>query len=525
MAFKEIFTDSTIALYAKQIRAAPRPLIFNKKLLLSALCYATSSLPVAWDQSSSSTIPDLPGFQGHFGFSNSSAGQLRYFVSIPFASAGVGALLSWFLNDRIGRLWSWRLYTVIWMIGQLVMCFTPTLTGLWVARVICGLGIGPLSVVGNMAIVEIAPTEIRGLLSVWYSVFMVIASVCAVFSVMGCYIHIVPSRLQYQVVWFSPCVFFALLIAGSFYVCESPRWLWMVDRHDEAVKTLVEIRGLPAEHPRVKFEIEEIKMAIAKEKRDHSSTSSLFISNVKETFTVRSNLRRVQQTFASFALAQISGANSITSYLIPILKLLGQAGDTTHGLFLSGMYSTSKIFFTLIACFFLVDSIGRRRCLMLGACLQMCSDIYLGVYLKYEQAGSTSTASSQGALAFMFIHALGYAIGLYMLPYLFGGEVWPNRIRSFGGAISQCFHWLFFFAMLFALPSLLDATNNWGAFLFFAGCCFLAQVYVFFMVPETSGLSVEELDEVFEGPWLSAYRYSRKRNQLVIEAADLEIQK
>lgn len=79
--------------------------------------------------------------------------------------------------------------------------------------------------------------------------------------------------------------------------------------------------------------------------------------------------------------------------------------------------------------------------------------------------------------------------------------------------------------MNFALPSLLDATNNWGAFLFFAACCLLAQVYVFFMVPETSGLSVEELDEVFSGPWFNAYKYSRKRTQLVIDGSHLEVQK
>lgn len=290
------------------------------------------------------------------------------------------------------------------------MALTPNLAGLWAGRIICGLGIGPLTVTGTMSIVEIAPTEIRGLLSVWFSVFMCISSVCAVFTVMGCYLHIEPSRLQYQVVWFAPCVFFALLIMASFYVSESPRWLWMVGRRDEAIETLVKLRGLPANHPRVQVELDEIKTAIEK-KGAYDSNSSRFVSNLKETLTVKSNLRRVQQTFISFALAQISGANSITSYFIPILKLLGQAGDTSRGLFLSGMYSTSKVFFTLIACLFLVDFLGRRRCMMLGAFFQMTSDIYLGVYLKYEQSGTTSQASSQGALAFMFIHALGYAIG------------------------------------------------------------------------------------------------------------------
>jgi hypothetical protein len=79
--------------------------------------------------------------------------------------------------------------------------------------------------------------------------------------------------------------------------------------------------------------------------------------------------------------------------------------------------------------------------------------------------------------------------------------------------------------MNFALPSLLDATNNWGAFLFFAAMCLLAEIYVFLMIPETAGISVEELDAVFEGPWFNAYKTSRKSRYLVAESIDVENQR
>lgn len=101
-------------------------------------------------------------------------------------------------------------------------------------------------------------------------------------------------------------------------------------------------------------------------------------------------------------------------------------------------------------------------------------------------------------------------VGLYILPYIFGSELWPNRLRSFGTAFSQCFHWLFIFAMAYAAPSLLKQTNNWGAFIFFASWCFISFLYVYFMVPETSGLSVEEMDDLFRGSWFNAARRSKK---------------
>lgn len=107
---------------------------------------------------------------------------------------------------------------------------------------------------------------------------------------------------------------------------------------------------------------------------------------------------------------------------------------------------------------------------------------------------------------------LTFLTGLLTLPYVFGGELWPNRIRSFGAALSQTFHWLFHYAMTFALPSLLNRTNNWGAFVFFAAWCAGALLYVYLLVPEIAGLSVEEIDRIFKGPWLAIGKRSRSQD-------------
>lgn len=107
-----------------------------------------------------------------------------------------------------------------------------------------------------------------------------------------------------------------------------------------------------------------------------------------------------------------------------------------------------------------------------------------------------------------------FTLGLLILPYLFSGELWPNRIRSFGSAFSQMFHWLFFYGVNAGWPSLLSSTDHWGAFIMFAAFNCLALAYVFFMVPEMAGLAVEELDELFQGPWFNAYKRVRKQSVL-----------
>lgn len=101
----------------------------------------------------------------------------------------------------------------------------------------------------------------------------------------------------------------------------------------------------------------------------------------------------------------------MTSYLVPILTMIGAGGTTDRNMFLTGMYSMSKFFYTLIASFFFIDALGRRKSLFIGITIQMISDTYLGVFLKYKQAGAVAPGSSQGAIAAIYIHGFGYAVG------------------------------------------------------------------------------------------------------------------
>jgi hypothetical protein len=103
---------------------------------------------------------------------------------------------------------------------------------------------------------------------------------------------------------------------------------------------------------------------------------------------------------------------------------------------------------------------------------------------------------------------------------VFVGEIWPNRIRSFGAALTQTFHWLFYYGMSFATPQILSSMNNWGAFIFFASWCFIALIYVFLMVPEVAGLSMEEMDDLFKGPWFNAYK--RSMNRTILDGSTIE---
>lgn len=117
--------------------------------------------------------------------------------------------------------------------------------------------------------------------------------------------------------------------------------------------------------------------------------------------------------------------------------------------------------------------------------------------------------------------SLTFSIGLLVLPYVFVAELWPNNIRSFGACLTQGWHWLFFFGISKATTSILSSMDNWGAFIFFAAWCFISLLYVFTSVPETAGLSLEQLDALFEGPFWQTHSQAKKLKQgRVIEGSE-----
>lgn len=401
----------------------------------------------------------------------------------------------------------------ITIIGELVQCFAPSMHVLIGSRILAGVGIGALSVSGPMAIAEIAPREIRGLLTSFYTTTQGVGLTLAGFTILGLYKRGPESRLQYQVPQIALILFLVMCILGSFFISESPRWLMLKGRREEAVECLIKLRCLPAEHDRIFSEINDIELSIVASRGGSGDNDSLW-ALLTEMFTKKSNLRRLQQVLLSYALAQLSGSNSITSYFIPIMSMIDDTGGTEKHIFLSSIYAFSKLWFNLIASLLFIDLVGRRRSLFIGISLQMITLLYIGVFLKYNQEGSVAPGAAPAALGAIFIHSFGFCIGLFIMPYVFGSELWPNRIRSLGGAVTQFFHWIFIYAIKYSIPSIMDSMNNWGAFIFFAAWCAVGLTYSYLMVPEVAGLSVEEMEHIFDGPWYNAFIRSQRRSTL-----------
>lgn len=229
--------------------------------------------------------------------------QISNIVSFVNITAGIGALFSFLINDRIGRIWSYRLYMAIYAIGNVIETFSGgSLPALYIGRLVEGAGVGACSVVGPMAIVEIAPAATRGLMTLWFNVCMLSSQMIGIFTVFGCDRHVSAAKnLQYQVPFFVQCFVPAIGITMSIFLHEAPRWLCLRDRHEEALSTLVTIRGLSHDHPYVLEEWDRMSDQVAREKEEFGGLG--YTSILRETFCTRSNLERLQLVVVAYILA------------------------------------------------------------------------------------------------------------------------------------------------------------------------------------------------------------------------------
>ena len=192
-----------------------------------------------------------------------------------------------------------------------------------------------------------------------------------------------------------------------------------------------------------------------------------------------------------------------------VFQYAGIVGDSMS-LISSGAYGIVKLVFTLAFTWGLIDIFGRRRCTLTGLALQLAAHIYMAIYMGLQPGSSHNKSASDAAIASVFVYAVGWSVGLCTVPYLYGTEIFPTRIRSISYAVSMGLHWFFQFAVVRVTPNMFVSLKVWGAYLFWAIICALGLIILGVWMPETKGVPIERMDELFVGPWYLRWRaYSR----------------
>jgi hypothetical protein len=138
--------------------------------------------------------------------------------------------------------------------------------------------------------------------------------------------------------------------------------------------------------------------------------------------------------------------------------------------------------------------------MLTGIAIQCITSVYMAIYMSlFIDSGNKS--ASDAAIASVFIYAVGWSIGLCTVQYLYGTEIYPTRIRSVCYAFNMALHWFFQFALVRVTPNMFVSLNIWGAYVFWAMVCFIGFVLLGVWAPETKGVPMERMEELFAGHW------------------------
>ncbi|KAF2715633.1 MFS quinate transporter-like protein [Pleomassaria siparia CBS 279.74] len=462
------------------------------------------------------TTAELDPFVKKFGLEDPSKSEhdkaelLSNITSMVQMGSILGALVAFFLTDRIGRLWATRMLCVFWVIGIsifLASASTGSIAMVYVGRFIAGVGIGQTTVVAPTYLAETAPRAIRGLCVGAFAGCVYLGIMLAYFASWGSSLHISSST---DAQWLVPnsmhLMFAGIIFLLSFFTRESPRWLIKVGRHEEALENLTRLRQLPADHPYIQSEVFDINDQLNREKEATMGTT--WLGPIRELFTGKGNLYRIQLSIMSQLLGQWSGASSITIYAPQYFAMMGTTGQKEK-LFATAIFGLVKFISSMLCAFVLIDLIGRKRALSTGITIQFLAMMYMAIFLLVDNKVSDKTipqTSSQkhaamGAIVMIYFSGFGWALGWNSIQYLINSEIYPLRLRALGGSMAMTFHFVNQYGNSKAVPLMFIGMTTGGTMMFFSCVTAIGLAWVYFFLPETAGKSLEAMDELFNLPW------------------------
>ena len=390
----------------------------------------------------------------------------------------VGALLSGLFARLLGRKRSLVLAGFIFCVASAYSSLLPSLPILSVCRFTLGFGVGIASFIVPLYLSETAPASIRGSMGTLFQLMITIG--IFLISVTNVFIAKMFTNPQTALpIMFLTITFFAIfMFVGSFILPESPRWLMLKGRRDEAFAVLR--RTLNSEE-----EIEKEINAIAATLKSGAQSSRTFI--LRGYFLKVLLLGVLLQMFQ-----QLVGINMMIYYSTTIFGYAGM-----KGLLAMMTVPTVNMLFTFPA-IFLVEKWGRKNLLYVGAAVMLITMLAAG--FAFQSIGDVSDPSLIGGgpktllLVAVILYIFGFAVSWGPVAWLVCSEIFPLGGREVGMTITTMVNWTFAGLVMNYALSFMERFGNASIFYVFAGFCVLAILFVSMFVPETKGITLEKIE-------------------------------
>lgn len=398
--------------------------------------------------------------------SDAMTGQM---VAMALYGTIVGAIFGGIPAEKIGRKNTLFWVAIVYLISAVGCGLSPDVWWLMFFRFLGGLSVGASSVVAPMYIAEISPAEKRGQLTALFQFNIVFGILVAYFSnwLIG---TDDPSNWRWMLgIVAVPSLLFVILILS---VPESPRWL--------AVK-----KGDLASALRILNLINPATGQQSLEEMTKNSGGKSPDAGIAEFFSGRYKFP-IWLAFLFAFFNQVSGINAVIYYAPRIFEDAGLASSSA--LLSSVGIGVVNLVFTMIG-LGLIDRYGRRFLMYIGSVGYIISLTAVSIAFYSGVSGGMTVPM----LLFVFIAA--HAIGQGAVIWVFISEIFPNRVRSFGNSLGSSTHWVFAALIAATFPLLAGKFGQAPIFALFAIMMVFQLVFVWKMMPETKGVSLEELEK------------------------------
>ncbi|KAF2634513.1 general substrate transporter [Massarina eburnea CBS 473.64] len=414
--------------------------------------------------------------------------QKSLIVSILSAGTFFGALIAGNVADWVGRRSTIIAGCAIFCLGVVLQIAASSVALLVPGRLVAGFGVGFVSAIIILYMAEVAPRAVRGAIVSAYQFFITVGLLLAAVvdqstqGMMGTMAYRIPIGIQF--------VWAVILGVGLFYLPESPRYYVKKNRLDDAAKALSRLRGQPVHSDFVKDELAELVA-------NYRYELLLMQSSWKDCFTggwkQEGNLRRVVLGMTLQMMQQWTGVNFVFYYGTTFFQQIGIKNS-----FLIAMITTAVNVASTPISFWTIEKLGRRSLLIYGAIGMLICEFSIAAV---GTAAPGSAAAAYCLIVFTCVYIFFFASTWGPAAWVVIAEIFPLPIRAKGVALSAASNWFWNFVIGYVTPYMVDDTYGdlkskvffvWGA------ACTGCVLFAYFLVPETKGLSLEQVDRMLE---------------------------
>ena len=378
----------------------------------------------------------------------------------------LGAIFGGIPTNKIGRKNTLLWIGILFFISALGSAFANDPYVFAAFRFIGGLGVGASTIAAPAYISEIAPAKDRGRLVAFYQ-FNIVLGILMAFLSNYLLNDVGENSWRWMMgVQAIPSIIYVLLIIS---IPKSPRWLLSKFKNEEARKVL-QIMGQEADYENMKKEIEI----------DNNNAS---LAN--DTIFLKKYRTPLVLAFLMAFFNQLSGINAFLYYSSRIFQEAG-LGESTALLSSIGI-GVVNLIFTLLGVF-LIDKLGRKILMYIGSLGYIVSLSLVAMAFFFQWEGITVPV-------FLFVFIAAHAIGQGAVIWVFISEIFPNHLRASGQSFGSTTHWVLAAIIPSLIPYLFSTVGPGVVFMFFAVMMVFQLLFVRFMMPETKGISLEELSK------------------------------